>query len=109
MSGWDKLRALRNQGSLPKCVIVTDDPHMPLIEQGNLGILHDHSAPMPVSLLNGLNVIFWFKRCDYAAAVQALMIEQNVRLKTGAVWCHCAGQLNASPLPCERIEELCDW
>jgi hypothetical protein len=100
---WDTLRELRMHGQKPALpVIVTNKPHLPrkLEGVGCLTILHAAGEAMPIGLIEGLDVIFFFDRCDLADHVYRLAQAKRVKLGRTRTWCSCASLLSDLPMSC---------
>lgn len=72
-------------------------------------ILHEAGTPLPVKLLDGLDVIFMLDRCDKASAVWRLMQERGVKPSRMRAWCNCFDQLVAAPADCASARDTNDW
>lgn len=109
-SSWDALRELRARGKFPKLVIITNVHDMPLRGGSVFVIDHEPIQPVPVHLLEDLNVVFWFDQCCHARQAAHEIQIRRLRLKSACVTCHCAGSFNPAPYPsCEEAAALCDW
>jgi hypothetical protein len=108
---WDALRQLRLGGRKPSLpVIVTTKRHLPQRLQGVgcLVIFHQPGEVMPVQLLEGLEVIFMFDRCELASRVWQLAQSRGVKF-SAKTWCNCAQTLNTSPYLCESYGSMIEW
>jgi hypothetical protein len=109
---WDALRLMRGHGKKPALpVIVTTHPRLPqrLHGVGCLTILHKAGEVMPIRLLDGLDVIFFFERCDMVIGVQQLAKAKGVKFGWAKTWCSCAGLLSIAPFTCESHAEAEKW
>ena len=109
---WDALRMMRLAGQKPVLpVIVTTKPILPqrLEGVGCLVILHKAGEVMPVKLLEGLDVIFFFERCELANAVRKLAMDKGVQFGRSQTWCGCAGLLSILPMNCYSHGEMIKW
>lgn len=109
---WDALRQMRLAGSKPSMpVIVTSQPHLPkrLEGVGCLVILHRSGDVMPVKLLEGLDVIWFFEQCHLAEFTWKLCKDRGVKLARSRVWCGCANLLSILPMWCHSHREAEDW
>lgn len=109
---WDALRQLRLGGRKPALpVIVTTKPNLPqrLEGVGCLVILHKAGDPMPVKLLDGLDVIFNFDKCELVNHVMDLAEAKGVTMTSAKAWCGCANLLSILPLNCYQHGEIIDW
>jgi hypothetical protein len=109
---WDALRMLRMGGQKPSLpVIVTTKPLLPqrLEGVGCLVILHKAGEPMPVKLLDGLDVIFNFDKCGLTDHVMALAKAKGVEMGRVQTWCGCANLLSILPLNCYQHGQIMDW
>lgn len=112
MSTWDDLRQLRVAGHKPTLpVIVTSHAHLPkrLEGVGCLTILHRAGEPMPVKLLEGLHVIWFFEQCHTAEFTWKLCRTKGINLASSRVWCGCANLLSILPMWCHSYAETCEW
>lgn len=111
-TNWDALRMLRMAGQKPALpVIVTTKPILPqrLEGVGCLVILHKAGEVMPVKLLDGLDVIFFFDRCELAIHVEHLAQAKGVTFASSRTWCGCANLLSILPLSCWQMHEMVKW
>jgi hypothetical protein len=109
---WDALRQIRLAGQKPTLpVIVTSIPHLPkrLEGVGCLVILHQSGEVMPVKLLEGLDVIWFFDRCHVAQFTWKLCQDKGVKLARSRVWCACAELLSALPMWCDSHADMVRW
>lgn len=109
---WDALRMLRMAGHKPQLpVIVTSKAQLPrrLEGVGCLVILHRAGEVMPVKLLDGLDVIFFFDRCELAGHVWKLAQSKGVTFASVKTWCSCAGLLSILPMDCEGHAAAMAW
>jgi hypothetical protein len=109
---WDSLRMLRMNGQKPALpVIVTTKPHLPrrLEGVGCMTILHTAGQPMPVQLLDGLEVIFWFDNCGLMFHVSNLAKSKGVTFARTQVWCSCMGGLSLFALSCDSHAAMLKW
>jgi len=111
-TSWDALRQLRLGGKKPTLpLIVTTQRYLPrkLEGVGCMVIVHQAGSVMPIKLLEALDVIFMFDRCDLAASVCRMAQEKNVVFGSVNVWCKCASMLNTQPYTCESYASMVDW
>ena len=111
-STWDALKELRESGQKPTLpVIVTTKRHLPYRLQGVgcMVILHEAGKAMPVALLESLDVIFFFDRCDLVVSVWKLCSSKGVKMASTKVWCACDGSLSVAPLLCESYADAMQW
>lgn len=109
---WDSLRLMRLHGQKPALpVIVTSKPHLPqrLAGVGCLVILHRAGEVMPVKLLDGLDVIFNFDRCELVTHVMHLAKAKGVTFERTRAWCGCANLLTILPMSCWGHGEMVKW
>jgi hypothetical protein len=109
---WDSLRMLRMGGLKPSStVIVTTKPQMPrrLEGMGCMTILHKAGTPMPVQLLDGLEVIFWFDTCGITQHVMDLARANGVTFARSQTWCSCGNLLSLFPMSCESMAAAVEW
>jgi hypothetical protein len=76
---------------------------------GCMVILHKAGDPMPVKLLDGLDVIFFFDRCDLAAHVGQLAKSKDVKFARAQSWCCCSGMLSVVLCSCESHAAMIEW
>lgn len=109
---WDALRMLRMGGRKPSLpVIVTTKAELPqrLEGVGAMVIRYEAGTSMPVQLLDGLDVIFMFDRCELAGHVQKLAKSKGVTFASARTWCKCGGLLSILPLSCEGMAQAIAW
>jgi hypothetical protein len=109
---WEALRMIRMGGHKPGLpVIVTTKPGLPRRLQGVgcLTILHRAGEVMPIKLLDGLDVIFFFDRCKLALHVKHLAQAKGVRFASAKTWCTCANLLSILPLSCDSHAAAVNW
>ncbi|MDP9090166.1 MAG: hypothetical protein M3O26_15650 [Pseudomonadota bacterium] len=112
ITDWDALRQLRMAGKKPTLpVIVTTKPQLPqrLDGVGCLVILHKAGEVMPIKLLDGLDVIFWFDRCELELHVKHMADAKGVTFERSRVWCNCAGLLSILPMSCDSMASAIEW
>lgn len=80
-----------------------------LDEIGVMAIVHARGEPMPVELLQGLEVLFMFDDCSQSAAVLRLCSQKGVTLAWYRCWCDCEKTLTTLALPCNQQDELRKW
>lgn len=111
VNNWQDLAELRRNGRRPALrVIVTDKKRMcwNLHGVGCMTILHGPGEPMPVELLEGLDVILWFSNCDRAASVWRAMRGKEIVPARCEAWCECAGELTTCVGKCSDMREVDD-
>jgi hypothetical protein len=110
---WELLRELRRNGQKPNLpVIITTLRKIDraLDGIGALVVLHESGTPMPVNLLEGLDVIFWFDTCGMATKVFALCAERGITLgEFVRAWCSCGKHLTVAPISCESYADCQRW
>jgi hypothetical protein len=109
---WDALRQLREGGEKPSLpVIVTTKRELPrrLDGVGCLTVLHEAGTPFPVELLDGIDVIFFFDKCELAGQVQRLAKSKGVKFGWARAWCTCGSFLTVAPLACDSYAAAVDW
>lgn len=109
VNSWQELAELRRNGRRPALrVIVTDKKRMcwNLHGVGCMTILHIPGEPMPVELLEGLDVILWFDTCERAAAVSRSMRAKSVTPQRCEAWCECALELTTCVGKCTEMREV---
>jgi len=109
---WDALRMLRMSGQKPALpVIVTTKPRLPqrLEGVGCLVILHKAGEPMPIKLLDGLDVIFMLDTCGLMIHVEQLRKAKGVEFASARAWCGCAQLLTILPMSCESHAIAMEW
>lgn len=109
---WDALRLLRLSGRKPALpVIVTTKPQLPrrLEGVGCLVILYKAGEVMPIRLLDGLSVIFYFDRCELGATVLRFAKAKEVTFGACEIWCACESRLTTLALSCESMADMADW
>lgn len=67
---------------------------------GVMVIVHRSGEPMPVELLEDLDVIFWLGDCDKNAAVLKLLNSRGVTVRAFKCWCDCEQILTSLVAPC---------
>lgn len=105
---WADLRALRLRGQRPALrLIVTTDERFArrMAWVGCATIVHEAGTPMPVELLDGLDVILDLGNCDRAGKVKRLCDGKGVNLARCEAWCRCAQILTVAPKPCDEAED----
>lgn len=109
---WDTLRMLRLHGQKPSLpVIVTTKRELPrrLDGVGCMVILHEAGKPMPVQLLDGLDVIFLFDRCELAGHVRKLAEAKKITFGQWQTWCACGSLLTVLPMGCDSMAGMVEW
>lgn len=105
---WVDLRALRLRGQRPtlRLFVTTSERFASRMAWvGCAAVVHEAGTPMPVELLDGLDVIFDLGNCERAAKVKALCDAKGVNLARCETWCQCAQNLTVAPKPCSEREE----
>lgn len=108
---WAELAELRRNGKKPALrIIVTDKKRMcwNLHGVGCMTILHGPGEPMPVELLEGLDVILWFANCERAALVWRAMRAKEIAPARCEAWCECSRELTNCVGKCTDIWEVDD-
>jgi hypothetical protein len=109
---WDALRMMRLSGKRPQLpVIVTSKVQLPrrLEGVGCLVILHKAGDVMPIKLLDGLDVILFFDRCELAGHVWKLAKAKGVTFASVKTWCKCAQLLSILPMDCDGHATAMAW
>lgn len=109
---WDALRQLRLGGQKPALpVIVTTKKHLAraLDGVGCMVIVHEAGTVMPVTLLDGLDLIFYFDTCALAETVWRLAKSKGVELASARAYCGCTGITTIAPMSCESHEAAMEW
>jgi hypothetical protein len=105
---WDVLREARRQGMRPELPVYVTD-RWPLVRNmadcGCIAILHKRGEPMPVKLLDGLDVRLDFGKCETAGRVKRLMDARDVQPAKLRAWCNCARDFVAVCGPCDDGSE----
>ena len=105
MTTWSDLASLREQGLKPGLpVYVTDRPVLArnMRDVGCVAILYTGGEPMPVWLLDRLDVRMDFGRCELVGKVHRLMRRHGVRPARLRAWCDCAHDFVATTGPCDE-------
>jgi hypothetical protein len=92
MNTWTELRELRQAGQKPAfpLVITTHYPRcIPQAAAGCMVIVQESGKPLPVELLEGLDVVIDFEDCAQATAVANLVRKHQVTPASFRVWCEC--------------------
>ncbi len=103
MFTWADLRELRLGGHKPTLrMFVTTNPNFArrMTWVGCAAIYHEAGEPMPVELLDGLDVILDVGQCQRAEAVKRLMTTRGATPSRLQVWCACDGELSVLPREC---------
>ena len=111
-TNWEALKALRLSGRKPALpVFVTTKPKLPyqLAGVGCMVIVHKAGEVMPVKLLDGLDVIFNFDKCELSIHVERLAKAKGVKFASSRVWCGCANVLSILPMNCYSHHEMVKW
>jgi hypothetical protein len=104
---WGDLRAMRLRGQRPALrVIVTTSERFANRMQwvGCAAILHEAGTPMPVELLDGLDVILDLGNCERASRVKRLMDTKGVSPERLQAWCQCEQSITVAPRSCAEAE-----
>ncbi len=107
MMTWDDLAELRGRGQRPTLrTFVTTDPAFArrMTWVGCAAVLHEAGTPMPVELLDGLDVILDVGSCERAGKVARLMAERDVRCSRLQAWCRCERTLRVDTPSCREPE-----
>jgi hypothetical protein len=107
---WDALRILRKQGKRPHFPVHVVslfprrfDDNMAAINV--MVIRHNPGEPMPVELLDGLDVSLHFGNCEMGGRVVQMMRAKGVTPKSLKVWCNCGDGYTVSCGPCDDGSE----
>ncbi len=109
---WDALRQLRLSGRKPSLpVIVTTKKHLEraLDGVGCMVVVHVAGEVMPVKLLGGLEVIFYFDTCGLVEHVRRIAKSKGVEFASARAFCNCAGITTISPMSCESHKAAVEW
>jgi len=111
VSDWNQLRELRSTGNKPALpIIITSKKYLPRrLPDTCMTIIHEAGTPMPVELLEGLDVIVWFDRCEIASAVWKLLKAKSVKCSCFRAWCTCGSMLTIAPMDCESHRRAIEW
>jgi hypothetical protein len=105
---WDALAEVRRKGMKPLLPVYVTDRWMlakNMRDVGCISILHKPGKPMPVRLLDGLDVRLDVGTCERAGRVKRLMDQRDVKPATMRAWCQCAGEFVALCVECEKGDE----
>jgi hypothetical protein len=103
---WETLRTLRKAGQKPTLpVFVGSYWQLQKNIPNALVIVHPPSRPMPVELLEGLDVILYFRDCNMGGKVKRLMDAKGVTPASLKVWCNCGETFTVSCGPCDDGSE----
>lgn len=105
---WALLAEARRQGMKPALPVFVTDRWMLARNMADIGcmtILHKRGEPMPVKLLDGLDVRLDFGRCELAGRVKRLMDAKDVKPAKLRAWCDCARDFVAVCGPCDDGSE----
>lgn len=108
ISTWEDLAQLRRNGQRPALrLIVTDRKRWcwNLHGVGCMTILHEPGNPMPLELLEGLDVILDFG-CERAALVSRAMRSKGVTPGLCEAWCRCGEHLTTCVGKCSDMAEI---
>jgi len=78
-------------------------------EIGVMAIVHTPGEPMPIELLDGLDVIFHFDDCAKSMAVVRMLCARDVKPARYACWCKCYGELTKFVMPCGEKHFHANW
>jgi hypothetical protein len=109
VSTWEQLGMLRLSGRKPSLpVIVTTNRHLPwnLSGVGAMTVLHESGKPLPVGLLDGLDVLLVFENCDQAGKVNRLMRTKGFAWRSCSAYCKCEQRLTTCCGPCVETREI---
>jgi hypothetical protein len=109
---WDALRAMRMAGQKPAlAVIVTSKIQLPkrLEGVGCMVILHRAGEVMPIDLLEGLDVLFFFDKCELVGHVWRLAKAKEVTFARCRAWCTCASMPTILPMACDSYAAAIEW
>jgi hypothetical protein len=105
---WETLRQLRKAGKRPTFPLYLTDSWMfsrNLGDAGAMVITHPPGLPMPVELLDGLDVRLHFAACDKGGRVVNLIRAKGVKPQSLQVWCDCACGYTVAAGPCDDGSE----
>lgn len=106
---WGQLAQLRANGrrpALPVFVTTREWYARRLIGVGAMTIIHKPGEPMPVELLEGLEVILALESCEQASAVWKLMKRRESFPARCESWCWCDQSLTVSVGPCADLKAI---
>lgn len=88
---WEDLRALREGGRRPHRLVVTTNWRYAAehAADGAMVIVHAKGEPMPVELLDGLDVELRLENCEQACGVARLVKSREVIPSCVRTWCRC--------------------
>jgi hypothetical protein len=93
-----------------KVIVTTNNRFAWNMDQlGVMAIVHKPGEPMPVELLDGLEVLFFLRDCGQSAAVLRLCRAKGLELAWYRCWCDCENLLTTIALPCKQQDELREW
>ncbi len=106
---WQDLATLRAQGKRPALrLIVTTSKKLcwGLHGVGCMTILHEPGKPMPLELLDGLDVLLLLGQCELAAKVNRAMRARGVKPDRCEAWCPCTQELTTCVGKCSDMAEI---
>lgn len=98
MSNWTDLAALRQSGRKPALPVVITTRYAKCLAQAAAGamvIVQEKGKPIPVELLEGLDVELYLDDCAQATAVANIVRQHNVTPASFFVWCECEQWLDS--------------
>lgn len=105
---WTELADLRRRGLRPELPVYVTDRWMlarNMTDVGCVAILHKRGEPMPVRLLEGLDVCLEFPTCVASGRVARLIRERNVAPRSLRAWCRCARDFVSVFAGCDTGDE----
>jgi hypothetical protein len=105
---WKVLADMRKVGKKPGLpVFITMRPKLARNVEGAgcFSIVHGFGKPVPVELLDGLDVMLDFEWCYLAGRVKRLMDERGVKPKSMRAWCACADEFVVTCGKCDDGSE----
>lgn len=112
MFTWDDLRVLRQAGQQPYLrMFVTTNPQFArtMTWVGCAAVYHKAGEPMPVELLDDLDVILDLGTCERAGLVWDLMQRKGVKPSRCQTWCPCSRSLSVQAIRCETAVAVDIW
>lgn len=82
---------------------------MPLRGGPVLTVEHPAKAPLPLHLLEDLDVIFWFDTCAPASPIAAAARERGIKFERARVYCRCECAINIASYECDYSQAAAEW